>query len=1024
MRKGIQVIRGVIPFLGFMALMFYSLAAFAQNTITVKGVVTDPANDPLPGVSIKIEGTTKGGTTNMDGKYTLTVSPKAVLVFSFTGMKTQRIPVKGRTTINVKFEDDDKTLEDLVVIGHGATKKVSISGAITSIKGQELRMPTSSLTSAFAGQIAGVISMATSGAPGSASEFYIRGVSTFGGRATPLIMLDDVEISAGDLNNIPAETIESFSILKDASATAIYGSRGSNGVMLIKTKNGGLNEKTRVNFTFEQSFNTPTLFPDFVDGATWMELYNEASLARNPNATPKYSQDRIDNTRNGVDPYFYPNVDWKSVIFRNMAMNQRANLNVQGGGSKTTYYMSVQVNHDTGLLNSVKAHSFDNNINNLGLNFQNNISYNLTKSTKIDLRMNAQIRNHQGGNYNPVDLFAKIQAANPINFPVTYPRLPGDKHIKFGSSVLSGSNYRENPYASMINSYQERNLNTINTSLKVMQDLDFITKGLKMSLLANYKSFSTSVYNRSIQPYLYGIKNGTYKPDTKEYELERLGTSGTDYIAESAITRGSDQTQLFNATLDYSRTFGVHNVGAMLLYQQRDFRSEILPHRNQGWSGRFQYNYDNRYFVEANFGYTGTERLLKEARFEFFPAISAGWVISDEKFFAPLRDVVSFAKLRASYGLIGNDETGTGAGASHFLYIDRISLATDAMAFTSGEDLNHRRRGPEVSDYAVAGARWEKIRKFNVGIDLRLFKNLNITADYFSDHRYDILLKREAWPQSLGYHSAKPWANKGRLDNSGFEFSVNYDKEIVKDLHLSLRTNVTYTKNKLVDYDDPLYHYTWQIRKGQPLHVIKGYVADGLFSSQEEIDNSPVQNLGSRPMPGDIKYRDITGDGKIDENDQTVISPYSRVPRLQYGFGGTIRYKNFDLGVFFTGSGMRSVMAGLMAPFGQNDQNVFKFIAENRWSEKNPDPNALYPRLGIQTSETANNAPASTYWLRDGSYLRFKQLELGYNFKYGRVYVTGDNLAVFSKFKLWDPELYWNSYPLQRVFNLGVQLRF
>lgn len=993
----------------------------------ITGTVRDAENnEPLIGVSIQLKGTHTGVITDVDGNYSIEIpNSKSILIFSYIGFETSEIRVGNLGVIDVELKPDSETLDEVVVIGAGTQKKVSVTGSITSVKGASLKMPSSSLTNAFAGQLAGVISMTTSGAPGATSEFYIRGISTFGGRSTPLIMLDDVEISAADLNNIPAETIESFSILKDASATAIYGSRGANGVMLIKTKTGNANERTKINVTLEQSFNTPMNFPNFVDGATWMELYNEALLSRTPNAIPKYTQDVIDATRNRVNPYMYPDVDWKDVIFKDVAMNQRANVNIQGGGSKATYYMSIQATHDTGLLNSKKVYSWNNNINNWGYNFQNNISYKLTSSTKVDLRMNAQIRQHKGGNYSPAGLFGKMQSANPINFPVTFPRQEGDKHIRFGSSVLTGENYRENIYATMLNSFKETRENTINTSLKLQQDFDFLTKGLSSSLLVNFKNWSSNSYTRSIEPYLYGIKDGSYNPDTQEYELERLGKSGTDYISQSDISKAGDQTFFLQATLDYNRRFDRHTVGGMLLYSQREYKNGVLPHRNQGLSGRFMYNYNNKYFAELNFGYTGTERLASGDRFEFFPAMSLGWVMSDENFFQPLTSVVSFLKLRASYGLIGSDETGLGAGAEHFLYIDQVKLRSDGYGFTTGEDLNYGLTGPEMINYAVRGASWEKVKKLNIGVDLELFDDLNITADYFRDQRYDILLKREAWPQSLGYHNAKPWANKGKVNNWGFEISANYNKQIARDLFMELRGNFTYTQNKYVDVDDPIYQYPWQSSTGKPLSRIEGYIAEGLFQTQEEIDNSPDQTgLGSKPMPGDIKYRDITGDGIIDSDDRTMISDYGGVPRIQYGFGASLRWNKFDFGVFFNGSAKRKIMTGLMSPFGQSDNNVFKFIAENRWSEDNPNPNAKYPRLGLQTSETQNNSHASTYWMRSGNFLRFKMLELGYTFKYGRVYLSGNNLAVFGPFKQWDPELSWNSYPLQRVYNIGVQFNF
>lgn len=993
---------------------------------TLKGKVLDAKGEPIIGATVRVEEEPSNGTTtNTNGAFVLqNLKPGQHIAVSCIGYKTTRITVGTQKELIVKLQEDATVMDEVVVIGAGTQKKVSITGAITSVKGGLLKVPSTSLTTAFAGQLAGVISMTNSGAPGSPSEFYIRGISTFGGRATPLIMLDDVEISASDLNNIPAETIESFSILKDASATAIYGSRGANGVMIVKTKAGNTNERTKVNVTVENSFNIPQNFPQFVDGATWMELYNEALLSRNPHATPRYTQERIDATRSGIDPIRYPNVNWQDVLFRKMSMSQRANLNIQGGGSKATYYMSLQANHDSGILKSNKVHSWDNNINNWGYNFQNNISYNLTPTTKVDLRMNAQIRNKQGGNYNVSDLFDQVLSGNnPINFPVTFPAQEGDTHIRFGSSVISGENYRTNPYATLLNTFKETQENTINTSLKLSQGLDFLTPGLSATLLVNFKNWSQQYYTRSIQPYLYRIKEGSYNPETKTYELQRLGTSGTDYIAQSDIVKQGNRIFFLQGTLDYNRKFGNHTLNGMLLYMQREFKDNVLPHRNQGFSGRFMYNYFNRYFAELNFGYTGTERLAKDRRFEFFPALSVGWAISEEKFFEPLTDYVSFLKLRSSYGLIGSDETGTGAG--HYLYIDRVTLNSEHRGFTTGENLDVTRRGPLVDFYAVENASWERVKKFNVGVDMELFRALNITAEYFFDRRYNILLHREAFPQSLGYDSAKPWANKGKVNNWGWELSANYNRRITQDLSMDIRGNFTYTQNKIVDIDDPIYKYPWQARTGKPLSRSEGLVAEGLFSSMEEVKNSPDQTaFGSNPLPGDIKYRDINGDGVITNEDRVMISPYGTTPRIQFGFGASMQYKAFDLSVFFNGSAMRSITTGLMAPFGQTDNNVFTMIANNRWTEANPNPNATYPRLGLQTSDTNNNAQASTYWLRDGSFVRFKSLELGYTFKYGRAYFSANNLFVFSPFKDWDPELNWNSYPLQRILNVGLQLTF
>ncbi len=992
---------------------------------TVTGTVVDAENgDPVIGATVVVKGQKDGVITDLDGNFTIAISgSKAQLEFSYIGYRKKTVDVGDLGVINVKMESDNQLLSEVVVVGAGTQKKVSVTGSITSVKGLELKAPSSSLTTSFAGKLAGVISMTSTGEPGAASEFYIRGVSTFGGRATPLILLDDVEISTADLNNIPAETIESFSILKDASATAIYGARGANGVMLITTKTGKENEKTRINVTVENSFNKPMNFPDFVNGATWMEMYNEAQLTRNPGATPKYSQLDIDNTRNQVNPYIYPDVQWKDVIFKNMNMNQRANVNISGGGSKASYYMSLQANHDTGLLDTKKVYSYNNNINNWGYNFQNNISYKITSTTKIDLHMNAQIRNKKGPNYSTSDLFAQMLYCNPINFPVTFPVQPGDTHIRFGNAIWTGSSVRTNPYAYMLSSFKEYNENTLNTSLKINQKLDFVTKGLSVQAMVNWKNWASSSYNRTIEPYYYGIKGGSYNPSNPtDYEIERLGTSGTDYLKTSDISKASDQTFYLDARVNYDRQFNLHHVTGMLMYMQREYRSSVLPERNQGFSGRFTYDYGQRYLVELNFGYNGTERLAKKERFEFFPAVSLGWVISNEKFFEPMTKYIDNLKIRGSYGLVGSDETGLSAGAQHFLYIDQVSL--NNIGFTTGVDMNYTLYGPLVTNYAVVNGGWERVKKLDIGIDLELFRQLTITADYFNEKRYNILLHREAWPESLGYYTAKPWSNKGKVDNWGIELSVNWRKEFTKDLYVDFRGNFTYTENKYVNLDEPVYPYVWKTSTGKPLSRTTGYIAQGLFSSQEEIDNSPTQNLGSTVKPGDIKYRDVNGDGKIDGSDQVMISPYGTTPRIQYGLGMNVTYKKFDFGVFFNGSAKRTIMISGISPFGQSDYNVMQFIADDYWSESNPNPNAKYPRLGLTSSQTANNTVASTYWMRNGNFIRFKTLELGYKFKYGRVYLNGDNIAVFSPFKLWDPELSWNAYPLQRTFNIGVQLNF
>lgn len=988
---------------------------------TVTGTITDAVDgSPLIGVNIKLKGTTTGVISDIDGNYSIEVdSRKSILIFSYIGYKTREVPVEDLGVINVKLTSDNELLDEVVIVGSGTQKKVSVTGAISSVKGAALKAPSSSLTSSLAGRLAGVMVNTTSGEPGSASEFYIRGISTFGGRKTPLILLDDVEISSTDLNNIPAETIESFSILKDASATAIYGSRGANGVMLVTTKSGQENTKTQINVTVENSFQSMMNFPKFVDGATWMELYNEGQ--RNRGATSlMYSQERIDNTRNKVNPYVYPDVNWRDLLFKDMAMSQRANVNLQGGGSRVSYYMSLNVNHDSGLLDSPQIYSFNNNINNLSYNFQNNLQVKVTPTTKIRLNMNAQIQNRKGPNYKTQDLFIMTHTANPIFFPATLPAQKGDKHMRFGNAILSNATLRTNPYAHMASSFKQVDENMMHTTMRIDQTLDFVTKGLSANALIHFKNTSSQAFTRSIEPYYYRITKWT--PGTDQYDMERLGTSGTEYIYTSDISRYTERTITMQSQLDYKRQFGMHNVGGMLMYMQRDFKRDVLPNRNQGFSGRFTYDYGQRYLAEFNFGYNGTERLARADRFEFFPAMSLGWVISNEAFFEPLRDKVDNLKVRASFGEVGSDDLDY---PTNFVYIDQVSL--DKIGWTTGDNFNTYKVGPQLERYAVQNACWERSQKLDVGIDITLFRNWNIIFDYFHEKRYNILMMRAAWPNMIGFSNALPYSPIGEMSNQGYEVSTSYSTQIGKNLTIDFRGNFTYTKNKYVYIDEIWHEYPWQIKTGRPLSYQYGYVAEGLFGSQEEIDNHAKQELGSTPMPGDIKYRDLNGDGVINSYDQAFISELGKDPRIQYGFGVNLTYKKWDLGVFFNGSAMRKINMnkdGGVHPFGAESHNVFQYVAENRWTEENQNPHAQYPRLGITNSETDNNRQNSTYWLRNGNFLRFKQLEVGYTFKYGRVYLTGDNIAVFSPFKEWDPELEWYKYPLQRTFNIGLQLNF
>lgn len=995
---------------------------------TLTGTVIDASNqEPLIGVTVQVkDGGGQGTVTDIDGNFSIGVTNSTELVFSYVGYKQQTKLVGDLGVMDVQMSSDNETIDEVVVVGAGTQKKVSLTGSISTVRGSDLRAPSSSLTNNFEGKFAGIISQTSSGESGQESSFYIRGVSTFGGRATPLILLDGVEITSSELNSIPTENIESFTLLKDASATAIYGVRGANGVMLITTKQGTENTKARVNATFEATYVHTGRHVDLADGATWMETYNEALLARTPSATPRYSEEDITNTRNHINQYVYPDVDWYDTLFKNGNWNERGNISVNGGGSRVSYYMSLQVNHDSGILKSIKNYAYDNNIDRMSYVFQNNIAYKLTNTTKIDLHMNAQIRRDRTPLASRNNIFGYTLWANPVMFPATFPQPEGGAdHVYFGNATLTGSTLRTNPLAYMMASNLNYNKNTLNISLNFRQDFDFITKGLNFTALVNFKNMSESSYKRSINPYYYKIKDGSWTADDmNSFELEQLGTPGTDYVnTDSSPAKNSDQTFYLDARLNYQRSFGLHNVSGMLMYMMREYRNEVLPNRNQGLSGRATYDYDNRYLFEFNFGYNGTERLAKGHRFYFFPAVSLGWVPSQEKFWEPISKAIDFLKIRASYGLVGSDETGSSAGASHFLYFDSIALGGGG-SYTTGPDAGQTwtTRGPAVNGFAVQNATWEKVKKLDIGVDVELFNQLSITYDYFHDHRYDILMKRGSWPYLMGYFNAVPWSNIGVVDNWGHELSVNWKKQINKDWYVDARFNWTYTQNKYKNVDEPNYPYVWQKSTGMPLSCRYGYIAEGLFRSQEEIDNSPRQDLGSTVMVGDIKYRDVNGDGIINTEDEVMISPYGSMPRIQYGIGLNIVYKKIDFGVFFNGTAKRSLMLTGIRPFGEDANGLMQFIADDHFSVDKQNFDAKYPRLGLNDQQIANNTVASTYWLRNGRYLRWKTLEVGYSFPYCRVYFSGDNLAVWGPFKHWDPEQWYNNYPFSHSFNFGVQV--
>jgi TonB-linked SusC/RagA family outer membrane protein len=1008
--------------------LFFPLAGIAGTTRIITGrVVSQASQEPIIGAVVIVPGTPTGTNTDVDGNYKIEVPDTAkALKFSFLGMKTKVVALSNANALKlVEMTEETKNISEVVVVGFGTQKKESVIGSIQVLKGSELTVPSSSLTTAFAGKIAGVIAVQRSGEPGAdGASFWIRGISTFAGPTSPLIVMDGVEISAADLNAVAPESIESFSILKDATATALYGAKGANGVMVVTTKSGQDLGKPHVNARFEYFITQPNKLPSFVGGADYMRLYNQSILTRDPNATPYYSDQQITATEQHLNPYIYPDVNWYDLLFKGASQNMSANLNVTGGSKKVDYFINASVFNETGMYRDYKESQFDsNNIHQHRYSFQTNINAKLSETTKVGLHMMTQIRDADGPGETSNLLFNKAMQANPVEFPAMFPAEEGSKHIFYGNK----SNFSiGNPLALLLSRQKNEFETNILSAFNLEQKLDFVTKGLSARGLISFQFWSKKASTYGSNPFFYELSS--YDPTTYAYTISQMQV-GEESVSVKDISHWTNNTINIQAAVDYNRTFGEdHDVSGMLLYHQREYRTPSwdffgnLPYREQGLAGRFTYNYKTRYFTEFNFGYNGSENFKKGHRFGFFPSIAVGYLISNEDFFQKYRKVISLLKIRGSYGLVGNSFTDP-----RFPYITEVVLNDGNRGYTFGEQWNNHLNGYTISKYGEAGAKWETGKKINGGIEIGLFNEFTLIADIFKETRSGIFMQRRVVPTTVGIGSALPYANIGKVENKGVDMSMEFNHAFRPDFILSIKGNFTYAANKLLDRDEPAQVYSYQSEIGHPLNSPYGLIAEGLYTDQDIIDMKagklPKPTFDATVMAGDIKYKDLNGDNVIDGFDRTFIGKPS-VPEIVYGIGATVKYKKIDASVFFQGVANTTLVMSGMHPFGNYRYQVYKFIAKSHWSEDNPDPNAAYPRLSANDSQ--NNTQASTFWAKDGSFLRLKNAEIGYTFKQFRIYANGTNLLTFSKFKYWDPEVggYGIAYPTLRVFNFGIQLNF
>ncbi|SFG39930.1 TonB-dependent receptor [Prevotella sp. KH2C16] len=1028
-------------------LFFFPMVAFGQE-ITVKGkVIEKETGDPLPGVSIVIEKSTRGVISDLDGSYEIRAKATDKLVYSFIGKQTQTIAVGGRTQIDVTMADQGNELENVTVVAFGKQKKESVVGSITTVRVDDLKVPSSNLTTALAGNIAGMIAYQRSGEPGQDNaDFFVRGITTFGeGGANPLILIDNIELTPGDLARLRPDDIESFSILKDASAAALYGARGANGVILVTTKRGQ-EGPAKIFARVEHSIQSSTKDVELADPVTYMKAYNEAISTRDPLGELRYSQDKIEQTgRPGANRLIYPANDWYDMLFRNFAQSTRADVSLRGGGKVAQYYVSGAYTQDGGILKVDHRNSFNNNINSKIYTLRANVDVNVTKTTKLGIKLHGNFDDYTGPLNGGAKVYEQVMHSDPVLFAPYYPEDEehiGYKHIMFGNY---DDGHYVNPYAEMVRGYKDYQRSQMIATIQLDQDLSFITKGLSFSTMFNLTRLSDFTVSRYYSPYWYTL--GNYDSYTGEYHVNRINENGTDYLTYSEGAKNVTNTMYSESRLNWANTFGKNTLGALLVFTVRESRKAnagslqlSLPSRNVSLAGRFTYGWDDKYFAEFNFGYNGSERFARRHRWGFFPSLGLGWMLSNENWFEPLRKTVNKLKLRYSYGLVGNDKIGD--ERNRFYYLSEMNMDNGSRKATFGEFRGTSYNGISARRYANDAITWEKSAKQNFGIELGLWNSLDLIAEYYTERRSNIFMTRADIPSTMGLE-ATIGANIGKASAKGLDLQLEYRKIWNKDLWTSARGNFTFARSKYEVYEEPIYKESYRQHTGYSIKQQWGYIAERLFIDDEEAANSPSQaNFGSKYGGGDIKYTDVNGDGVISEADRVPIgNPTS--PEIVYGFGVSVGYKGFDASVFFQGlgnesfwinaSGYSSRNEGGMAPFYGNTQ-LLKSIADSHWTEDNRDIYAFWPRLSAYLNN--NNTPTSTWWMRDGSFLRLKQVELGYTIPQKltkkwhmsslRFYLSGSNLFCWSSFKMWDPEQGTSAlnYPLQRVINIGLNVTF
>ncbi|WP_226332330.1 SusC/RagA family TonB-linked outer membrane protein [Echinicola marina] len=1003
----------------------------------VTGVVTDEEGEPLPGASVLIEGqANKGTVTDIEGNYSIDVEEGTTLIFSYIGFEAKKVVVGNQSKIDVVLMVNAESLEEVVVVGFGEQKKISLTGAVSTVNTEDLKSnPTSSLSNALAGNVPGVLGMMQSGQPGkNISEFWIRGISTFGGGTNPLVLVDNIE---RDLNELNIEDIKSITVLKDAAETAMYGSRGANGVILITTKRGSAG-KIEVNFKDEFIYNTRTITPEFEDGVTYAKLLNESRVTRNH--APIYQPEELEILRLGLDPDLYPNVDWQDLLLKDGAMTYRANLNMSGGGPTSRYYASASYIDEGGMyeIDEALKDDYNTNANYKRWNYRLNADFNLTETTEVKVGVAGSLSKRNSPGLGDVDFWGAFFGYSPIRTPVLYSN---------GYVPAVGTGNQTNPWVMATQTgFNENWVNQVQTNVTVEQDLKFVTEGLRMRGIVGYDTRNSNNIQRRKWPEQWRADRAR----DINGDLVFTHISNPSEMQQSSSSSGN-RLEFFDLMFNYDKSIGDHHIGAATRLTRDAYVQTVniggdikngIARRNQALSGRLLYNWKYRYFANLNFGYTGSENFAPGQQYGFFPAISFGWNVADESFVKNNISWLNLFKIRYSYGKAGNDQL---MGGERFPYLYTMEELVNGDGDPTGgyqwADYGFDRYfgGLRYSQVASPYVTWEVATKQNLGFDIET-NSITANLDFFDEERTGIYMAREFLPAMVGLEST-PRANVGIVKSRGFDGRFKFIKRIGK-VTLTTRSNITYSKNEIVERDEENNVYGYQNQEGYRVGQSRGLVALGLFKDYDDIRNSPTQTFGPY-QPGDIKYKDVNGDGVINDGDRVAIGA-TRRPNLIYGLGASAQWKGFSLGVHFQGAGKstfstygKTVFAFSEGEWGQVMKGI---MGDNRWIDSDisedpstEDPNASYPRLSF--GPNPNNFRESTFWLRDGRYLRLKTLDLGYNLpkhltrlvraKNIRLFVVGTNLFTWSKFKLWDPELATprgEDYPPAKSFTLGINV--